>query len=258
MDRDQLFYRYAHETRQRKEVPMHTHTNGQLNYVKSGAVRLLTPDSAWVVPQQRVIWIPPRQPHSVECRSIAGGWKIMVPPSYGPSLPKTVAVLQTCKLLVAALESIPGESGSIAPAKLKLLQQLIQLELGEARTEALGVTLPQSSRLRKLTDILLEHPDDPRDIDAWANEVGMSRSTFTRKFAAETGSSFGEWKQAIMLGRALDLLNEGLSVGDISSRLGYSGPSAFVAAFRRRFGAPPGHFQQQQARTGAPDKPGRE
>jgi AraC-like DNA-binding protein len=242
MDRDQLFFRYVHETRGRKEVPMHSHTNGQLNYVKSGTLRLLTPNSAWVVPQQRVIWIPPRQPHSVECRSLAGGWKIMVPPSYGTSLPKTVAVLHTSQLLVAALESIPGENDGITPAKLKVLQQLIQLALREARSEALGVTLPRSSRLRKITDILLEHPDDPRDIDAWAKQIGMSRSTFTRKFVAETGSSFGEWRKAVMLGRALDLLTEGLSVGDIAARLGYSGPSAFVAAFRRRFGAPPGHF----------------
>lgn len=246
MDRDQPFFRYAHETRQRKEVPMHSHTNCQLNYVKSGAIRLLTPDSAWVVPQQRVIWIPSRQPHSVECRSMASGWKIMVPPSYGTSLPKTVAVLKTGHLLVAALESIPGENDSITPAKLKLLQQLIQLELREARSEALGVSLPRSVRLRKITDVLLERPDDPRDIDAWAQEIGMSRSTFTRKFAAETGSSFGAWKQAVALGRALDLLTEGLSVGDIASKLGYSGPSAFVAAFRRRFGAPPGHFLDQE------------
>lgn len=250
MDRDQLFFRYKHETRQRKEVPMHFHVNGQLNYVKSGAIRLLTPNSAWVVPQQRVIWIPPRQPHSVECRSLAGGWKIMVPPSYGTSLPKTVAVLQTSQLLVAALESIPGENDGIAPAKLKVLQQLIQLELREARSEALGVTLPRSSRLRQISDVLLEHPDDPRDIDAWAQEIGMSRSTFIRKFAAETGSSFGEWKKAVMLGRALDLLTEGLSVGDIASQLGYSGPSAFVAAFRRRFGAPPATFSHRRAESG--------
>jgi AraC-like DNA-binding protein len=242
MDRDQPFYRYVHDACERVEIPMHTHANGQLNYVSSGRIRLLTPNSAWVVPHNRLIWIPPRQPHSVQCRELSGSWKIMVPPAYGASLPKTVAVIQPNPLLVAALEAMPGEKTTVAPTKLKLLRQLIQLELRMARTEALGVTLPKSARLRKVTDILLERPDDPRDIDSWAKEVGMSRSTFTRKFAAETGSPFATWKTAIVLGKALDLLSEGLSIGDISARLGYSGPSAFVAAFRRRFGAPPAQF----------------
>ena len=71
----------------------------------------------------------------------------------------------------------------------------------------------------------------------------MSRRTFTRHFIAETGCSFGQWKRSVLLGKALGLLAEGKSVAETADRLGYAYPSAFVAAFRRRYGASPLRFR---------------
>jgi AraC-like DNA-binding protein len=122
------------------------------------------------------------------------------------------------------------------------LIEVIKLELQSAKSESFGVTLPRTTQLSKLVETLLEHPEDMRGINEWAKSVGMSRRTFTRKFIAETGSTFGQWRKALLLGKALKLLNEGSNVSETAFKLGYSGPSAFVAAFRRRFGVPPGRF----------------
>ena len=242
MDRNRVFQKYPHDAQEKVEIPLHSHTNGQLNYVCRGTMRLITPSAAWVVPQQRIVWIPPGQPHSVRCQGLSGSWKIMTPRSYSKFLPKAAAVLRTSQLLVAALDALPVERKSISPVKLRLLIDVIKLELQSAKSESLGVALPRTRQLGKLVDTLLEHPEDPRGIDEWAKVVAMSRRTFTRKFIAETGSPFGQWRTALLLGKALDLLSEGSSVAETALQLGYSGPSAFVAAFRQRFGISPGQF----------------
>ena len=242
MNRNQPFNKYSHDGLERVEVPMHSHGNGQLNYVRSGTMHLHSPRAAWVVPWKRIVWIPPGQPHSVRCARLSGAWKVMIPKEHGRFLPQTISVLQTSPLLQSALNALPEGGESIAPAKIALLIEVIKLELMSAVREDFGVTLPQSGELLKVADTLLRNPKDSRRIADWAEEVGMSRRTFTRRFASETGSSFEQWRKTVLFGEALNLLAEGRSVSEIADRLGYAYPSAFIAAFKRRYGASPRRF----------------
>ena len=221
---------------------MHVHSNGQLNYVNRGTMRLMTLSSSWIVPQKRLVWIPPNHPHSVRCIGISRSWKTMLPKSFCERLPNEVCVLQSSPLLIATLEALPEHTDVISREKLTLLKGIIKLELRDAQKESFGVSLPLSSLLKPVCDILLEHPEDPRNIDDWAALVGVSRRTFTRLFTAETGNSFGNWKRMLVLDKALQLLGAGCTVNETSDQLGYSEPSAFVAAFRKRFGKTPGQF----------------
>ncbi len=251
MDRDQPFTRYLHDAQQRVEVPMHGHINGQLNYVHKGTMRLLSPRAHWVVPWRRLVWIPPDQLHSVRCEGLSGSWKAMIPRAYAQFLPGGIAVLRTGPLLLAALEALPARGAPIAAARLAPLIEIIRQELSCAQNEGFGITLPTTEPLRRIADILLEDPEDPRQIDDWTKVAGMSRRTFTRRFLAETGSSFGQWKRNMLLGKALGLLAEERSVSEIADRLGYANPSAFIAAFKRKYGASPRRFARSE-RDGAP------
>ena len=42
--------------------------------------------------------------------------------------------------------------------------------------------------------------------------------------------------------KAVEWLSLGASVGEVADRLGYEGPSAFVAGFRKAFGVTPGRY----------------
>ena len=55
------------------------------------------------------------------------------------------------------------------------------------------------------------------------------------------GQSPAQLKEELMF-RALELLASGRSVSDVSYKLGYEGPSAFVATFRKSFGVTPGRY----------------
>ena len=59
---------------------------------------------------------------------------------------------------------------------------------------------------------------------------------------AETGLSFRAWRRQARLMKAVEWLSLGASVGEVSERLGYEGPSAFVAGFRKAFGVTPGRY----------------
>lgn len=244
MDRDQPFTKYLHDAQQRLKVPMHSHANGQLNFVGKGTMHLLSPQTHWVVPWQRIIWIPPGQLHSVRCEKLFGSWKAMIPRDYAQDLPREICVLQTSPLLLAVLDALPVCGSSIPSEKFAALVEIIRQELPLAQREAFGVALPSSEALRRVAEKLLEHPGDLQGIDAWAQSIGMSRRTFTRHFAAETGSSFGQWKKNVLLGWGLSLLAEGKTVAETADMLGYAYPSAFVAAFRRRYGASPLRFKR--------------
>ncbi|MFS2224680.1 helix-turn-helix domain-containing protein [Pantoea sp. B65] len=107
----------------------------------------------------------------------------------------------------------------------------------------LGLSMPRDDRLLRIARALSERPDDGRRLEAWAAWVGISPRTLTRRFSAETGFSFTEWRQRVRLLRALELLAAGKSVTTIALDLGYENVSAFIALFRRVFGSTPGRYK---------------
>jgi AraC-like DNA-binding protein len=80
------------------------------------------------------------------------------------------------------------------------------------------------------------------DLDTAAAEAGMSRRTFTRLFRAQSGVSFGEWRQQVCLLAAIERLSMGQPVTHVALDLGYASPSAFAAAFRRVLGETPSQY----------------
>ena len=73
-----------------------------------------------------------------------------------------------------------------------------------------------------------------------AAAVSLSPFHLARAFKAAHGVAPMEYHARLRLDRARDLLREGASAAEVSDRLGYSEPSAFSRAFRRRWGMPPG------------------
>ncbi|MEU6347546.1 AraC family transcriptional regulator [Streptomyces sp. NPDC046977] len=85
---------------------------------------------------------------------------------------------------------------------------------------------------------------------ALAREVGVSRATLDRRFAAATGESPGayltRWRMDLAARRLRDTDD---SLDQIAASVGYSSGYAFSRAFRRARSQPPGRFRTT-ARTG--------
>jgi AraC-like DNA-binding protein len=91
---------------------------------------------------------------------------------------------------------------------------------------------------------LHEEPARPWTTAGLAREIGASRATLSRRFAAVTGESpaayLTRWRMDLAARRLRDT-NDGLDV--IAASVGYSSGYAFSRAFRRARSQPPGQFR---------------
>jgi AraC-like DNA-binding protein len=222
------------------EMPTHAHEQGQFLCIVSGVISHETDAGIWIVPQRRLVWIPPATRHAAHSHGVVEGWLVLAPRSFAEHLPGRVCVLRTSPLLTAALERLteidsPNEL-------LALLAPVILFELDQAASEELEVPLPRDAALRAVAYELLEAPADPRGLDDCAAAASMSTRSFTRHFEAETGMPFSEWRRRVAARRAVELLAAGESVANVASALGYESVSAFIAMFKRLHGLPPARF----------------
>ena len=106
----------------------------------------------------------------------------------------------------------------------------------------LGVALPQDKRLRALCEAVIDEPTRHVTLAGWARDSGASERTIARLFRDELGTSFLQWRQQVLLARALLLAARKRPMSEIAAELGYASPSAFSAMVRRSVGAPPSRF----------------
>lgn len=72
--------------------------------------------------------------------------------------------------------------------------------------------------------------------------AGASKRTIERIFIAQTGMSFGRWRQQARLLHALRLLAVGESVTAVALEAGYDSTSAFISMFKKAFGTTPSRY----------------
>jgi AraC-like DNA-binding protein len=136
-----------------------------------------------------------------------------------------------------------SDQPSLSDEQQRLMDVLMD-EMCRAREPDNPITLPMPDdrRLLRVAEALLANPGDTRNRDEWANAVGLSTRSLTRRFREETGLSFVQWRQQVRLGHALEQLGQGVAVTHVADALGYASVSAFVAMFRRCLGQSPGHY----------------
>jgi AraC-like DNA-binding protein len=105
-----------------------------------------------------------------------------------------------------------------------------------------GLPMPSDRRMLRIARALADNPADNRRLEEWASWTGASTRTVIRRFIAETGFSFTEWRQQVRLMRAQELLAAGTPVTTVALDLGYETVSAFIAMFRRAYGVTPTRY----------------
>jgi len=89
-----------------------------------------------------------------------------------------------------------------------------------------------------------DHLDGDLSVPILARMTGLSRAHFTRVFAAQFGSSPGEYVMEQRMRRAARLLESSdLSIKAISIASGFHDANYFAKAFRRTFGLSPTEFR---------------
>lgn len=227
-------------------VAPHSHPRGQLLWAMRGVLRVVSGASVWIVPPSHAVWIPGGTLHHVVTESEADTRNLYVDPSCPVRAGDPGCAVLLLTPLMRALILRMGEDPAEAPHDARRLR-LCAVVLDEiAALPEAPLSLPggHDPRLARLAGHLGQNPADPRPLTELAAIAGASPRTLERLFRAETGLTFRQWRARLRLLSAIERLGRGESSTAIAWSLGYSSPSAFVAAFRQQFGCPPQSYLQ--------------
>lgn len=221
------------------EVHPHQHPWAQMVFSSGGVVRVSTLDVAYVLPPWRAIWIPAAVQHAATVLENAQLHSVYLLPASRHDWQecRVIEVEPLLRELILALSE--DDVGSADAERYRSLCSLTLVEVKRAPSLPLGIALPKERRLRAFCESFLNDPALDRPLASLAHEAGASVSTIHRLFRQGIGSSFADWRQQVLLARALTLAAKGMSMGRIADELGYSSASAFSAMVTRLVGVPP-------------------
>jgi AraC-like DNA-binding protein len=222
----------------------HSHQRAQLVHAAEGVLVVTTTAGRWIAPPQRAIWVPGSMRHRVSSRrrfrlmTLYTTTKIDAPPH-------VVAVDR----LVAELLAIAATFGPDYPARgpeARLVHVLLDRLPALAVAPLLHLPGPTSPELVRIAQAIASNPANPKTLEEHAKQVGLGAKTIARRFLAETGLTFGRWRQQCRMIDAVERLAAGASVTRVAFEVGYDDVSSFIFAFRESMGTTPARYFDQR------------
>lgn len=240
-------------------IGWHAHPTAQLVFAADGVMTVTTAAGAWVVPPDRAVWVPPRVPHAVAMTGAVRMRTLYLAPPLPAWIPSACRVVAVTPLAKALIRRLAEDGAGLGSGRRDRLVAVLADEIEALPTEPLRLPLPDHPALRRLAERLQADPACRAAAAELARAAGLTSRTLARRFRAETGMTFGRWRGRLALLAALPRLAAGQAVTTVALDLGYAGPSAFIAAFRRALGVTPRrYFREPDARTGLAAKSTRE
>lgn len=251
-----LSMRYSHGT----VLGDHAHDWHQLLYASKGVMLVETDASSWVVPPHRGVWLQANVPHRVTMRGEVAMKSLYFrgdsrDPHFadkGSARPATTCVVDVSPLLrelivYCAARGKLDESNAHDARLAGLLDDL----LGAVPAAPLALPMPRDRRALRIAERVRRDTKAAAasTIPDLARSAGASLRTIERLFLAETGMTFGRWRQQARLLHALTLLAEGASVTAVALDVGYASTSAFIAMFKSSLGTTPSRLLSSEGRS---------
>ncbi|GAB2872710.1 helix-turn-helix transcriptional regulator [Paraburkholderia jirisanensis] len=225
-----------------EEIPVHRHSQGQLVFALHGAVTCQVEDALWMVPPHCGVWIPGGLLHSNRATANAKLYYLFVEPG-AVVLPRqccTLSISPMLREMILHLASVP-QNYEIDGHTDRLARVLLQ-ELALMPMERLCLPVSNHPKILQIEHSLRADPGDRSTIRQWARRVAISERSLSRLIVAETGLTFGRWRQLFQLLFAIRELAGGASVQRVSDDLGYESVTAFITMFKKALGQPPARY----------------
>ena len=126
-----------------------------------------------------------------------------------------------------------------------VLIELIRINFG--RNEQTGFLQALNDKaVSKALRLMHNQPEHPWTIELLADNVGLSRAAFARRFKDLVGQGVFEYLTSLRMQRAKALLQDtGLPVYEIATRAGYASDLSFIRTFKKHAGQTPRQFRTQ-------------
>jgi AraC-like DNA-binding protein len=211
-------------------------------YAAAGILSVHTERGTWIVPANRVAWIPAVSTHHHRAHGDTDMRIVFLPPSLTRRAPDHPAVFLASGLAREVLLTLTGTRSLDRGSRARLHRVLVD-ELHEAREQPTHLPQPRDDRLRSVARILDDDPADSSSLSALGRRVGAGARTLSRLFHDELGMTFYEWRTQLRICHALVLLAEGQATTSVAHACGWANPSSFIAAFTAVVGTTPGRHR---------------
>ena len=110
-------------------------------------------------------------------------------------------------------------------------------------TKFVPANLQELERLEKMLNYLNMHFTEVISLQDLADQVHLSREVCCRLFKKMTGKTITGYMEEYRVNKSFSLVQSGqYSMTQITEMVGFSNPSRFASAFRKRFGCNPGEY----------------
>ena len=110
-------------------------------------------------------------------------------------------------------------------------------------TKLVPANLQELERLEKMLNYLNMHFTEVISLQDLADQVHLSREVCCRLFKKMTGKTITGYLEEYRVNKSFSLVQSGqYSMTQITEMVGFSNPSRFASAFRKRFGCNPGEY----------------
>lgn len=103
--------------------------------------------------------------------------------------------------------------------------------------------LPSSVEMFDVAQAILRDPGAETSPAQHANSAGLSVRTMQRRFVAETGLTFTQWRIRARITASIDYLADGRRIGWVANRVGFDTTSGFTRAFTAAMGVSPRRYR---------------
>lgn len=225
----------------------HEHRKHQLLYAMSGIARVESETVQYLLPPQRVAWIPAGVSHAthVETSQIVSLY-------FAPSVVdcgKELVVMECSPVLREMI--LFARRWTLHDVELDALGQALFSTIGqlvrELATEPKATALPQAKTdlTQRAISALMASPDIA-GLEELAQRCGASSRTLRRRLTEELGVGFRELLCQVRVHRAATLLTTpDLSISQIAMQVGFASPSAFSQTFLRVTGMAPSEYRKR-------------
>jgi AraC-like DNA-binding protein len=221
-------------------VPEHAHGSDQLIYAVRGLMEVHSAQSVWLMPPTFALWVPAGTQHSIRMSAAVSMRTLYLRPGIARREDANCTVLSISPLLrELILETVQIGKLRSRTSDHCALRDLTALRIARATSIPTQIRMPREHRALGVATKLLNRLTEAPSLQILCKEVGVSTRTLQRLFRNEVGVDADSWRQQVRLTRAIEYLIAGKSVKQVAFAVGYSQPSAFVAAFRRVYGKTP-------------------
>lgn len=230
----------AHEYPSGFFVSGHAHGSCQLIYATRGVMEVHSDQSEWLIPPSFALWVPAHTHHRIRIPAPVSMRTLYIRPGLVKRTESGCAVLSVGPLLrELILEAVRVGRLRLRSREHCALCDLITLYIDRATPIPAEIRMPRDARARNVAARILQNLHQSPSLQTLCHEAGVSTRTLQRLFRNEIGVDPDAWRQLARLIRAVELLINGNSVKQVAFSVGYTQPSAFVAAFRRVYGLSP-------------------